>query len=309
MQPDSGPGPAPFEPAQPEFRVSAVSLVSRTFSLWSRKMSSYIVISSIAGIGLTGVEAVIFYVFLGWSGLMSIGTAATDPWSYLYSIFTSGTLSEFLLVMGVLMIAEMVAYAVIGGAMTKLALDNYGSPTSGSTGESLSFSWGRFPTLVGIEIVFTLLIFVISLPLVAMSPAIQTIDPYDPNSLSVLGTFFVVFIISFVVLAYVSIRFAPRVAVVVASDLSVGGSIKRTFSLTSRSFWHIFGGWLLLTISIGLLGTIITVFLSFFTDVIFRIAYTVLTVLLLNPLGYIFQAVLYKDLMSRAGAKSEQQWW
>jgi len=309
MERDSGPGPAPVEPAQPEFRVSAVSLVSRTFSVWSRRMPSYVAISSIAGIGLTGVEAIIFYVFLGWSGLVSVGTAATDPWSYLYNIFTSGTLSGFLLVMGVLMVVEMVAYAVIGGAITKLALDNYGSPTSGSTGESLSFAWGRFPTLVGIEIVFKLLTFVISLPLLAMSFTILTIDPYDPNLLNTLATFFVIIIISFVVLAYVSIRFAPRVAVVVASDLSVGGSIKRTFSLTSRSFWHIFGGWLLLTISIGLLGSIITILLSLFTDVMYTIAYTVITILLLNPLGYIFQAVLYKDLMSRAGAQSEQQWW
>jgi hypothetical protein len=121
--------------------------------------------------------------------------------------------------------------------------------------------------------------------------------------------FFVVIIISFVVLAYITVRFAPRVAVVVTSDLSVGGSIKRTLSLTSRSFWHIFGGWLLLTISVGLMGTIITMFLSFFTDVIYTIAYTVITILLLSPLGNIFQAVLYKDLMSRAGAQSEQQWW
>ncbi len=312
MEENTGPGPAPGEPTQPDFKVDAVGLVSRTFGLWARRLAGYISISAIAAIGLTVMEILVFYLLLGPDGLSNVGTVATDPASFALSLLSATSIDSFFFVMAVLMLVEMVVYGVVGGAMTKLAMDNYGSRGSGSVGESVSFAFGRLPTLIGAQIAFGLISAMLLAPLVFMSFYVLSVGVYTPGVANLALTLLAVMIVSLAAVVYVVVRFAPLIAVVIGTDLSAVQSLKRSFSITSHRFWHIFGGRVLLLIVVmigSLVINIVFLGLTIFSSLFITIIYSVTIGLLLNPLDYIFQAVLYKDLMSRAATESQQQLW
>ncbi|RDE12027.1 MAG: hypothetical protein C4K47_08865 [Candidatus Thorarchaeota archaeon] len=312
MEENTGPGPAPIEPGRPEFRVDAVGLVSRTFGLWSRRIVGYITISAIAAIGLTALEAGVFLSLFGAAGLSNVGEVSADPLSFLLSLVMSTTITSFFTVMAILMIVEMVVYAVVGGAVTKLAMDNYSSPQGGTVGDSVSFAFGRVPTLIGSQLVVSLISTAILIPLVLVLLTFLTIDIYSPEAVTFALYAIVIMFFSLAAVLYVTMRFAPLVAVVIGEGLSAVESIKRTFSLTGHRFWHIFGARVLLMIIVMLFSVVITLFVGMITsnvDPLYSIVYGVIAALLLNPLDYVFQAVLWKDLLAREGMESQQQLW
>jgi hypothetical protein len=99
---------------------------------------------------------------------------------------------------------------------------------------------------------------------------------------------------------------------VIASGLSTGGSVKRTLSITSHNFWHTFGGVFLLAVVTIIIGIVISLLLSVFffvSDVYTVILGGVVSSVLITPLNFVFQAVLYRDLDERSGIQSQQQLW
>lgn len=312
MAENMGPGPERIEPGQPDFRVDTTGLVSRTFGLWGRKLPGYICISAIAAIGLTAMEFIVFFFLFGPAYLVNIGRVSADPTSFLLSIFVSPEFSSFVVVMAVLMIVEMVIYAIVGGAMTKLALDNYGSPQAGKVGESVSFAVGRVPTLIGSQLVLGLISAAIMVPLLLVMFSVIMIDPFSPGAFNVLILALVVMVVSLAAVVYVGVRFAPLVGVVIGAGLSTVESLKRSISITSHRFWHIFGARILLTIVVFIVEVVIQILISptvLYSALLNSVLYGVIVALFMSPLDYVFQAVLYKDLMSRGSVESQQQWW
>lgn len=309
MEVDSG--PAPSGPSEPSFVVSAFGLVSRTISLWARKLLSYVAISALAGIGFIAIQAVVFWAMYGIVGLVGVGNVGTDPFSVLtqFLLFGGGGF-DFLMAL-VLMLIGMVIYALVGGAVVKLALDNYGTPNAGSASASMGFALGRVATLIGAQLILGLILSGIMTPaliILAAAPA----SPYDPAFAGFMMTFAVVLFVSLAVMIYVSVRMRPLVAVVIAEDLSVMESIKRTFPLTSRCFWHVLGGTILLGITTAILAAVVGMLLSpmfVYSGYWGYVILAAVSALVINPLDYVFQGVLYKDLLSRSSSQTQQQWW
>jgi len=305
---DEGPGLATPNTGRSRFRVSALGLVSRTFALWSRGLVYYFVISCIVGLGLIPIEVAVLGAMYGAGGPISV---STDPLSLLPSFLVSGWDNTAVLVTVPLMLFGMIMFAIFGGAAAKLALDNYGTGNPGDAGFSVRFAFGRLWKLIGVQLLFSLVTTGVLLPANLMLAELPD-DLLDPAVMSQVLALAPLLFISFAIVVYLSVRMAPLVALVVAEELSVVGAFKRTFQITKSRFWHVFGGRFMLGFAVLLIGEIIGIVLApvvLHSAWLFNVALLIVSTMTTGPLNYVFQAVLYKDLISRIESGPEQQLW
>ncbi len=319
---DEGPSPeGPAQPNQQDFTVSWTGLVSRTFTLWGRKLAQYIAIVGLPIIIIAGIEAVTIWYFLGVAGLATFSAAPTSPFSLITSLigFSGATVTlPYLAVQLGVSIISMIVFAFVAGACIKLALDNYGTPDKGSVGESMSTAVGKIVPLIVVQLITGGILILLEIPgLVVMSSVIINLtDIYAMQA--VLGTLLMGMVLMYaglIIGLYITVRLAVAPALVIAEDKSAIGALKQSFSMAGGHFWHIFAGQILLGIVVGIIGIVITAFgLGFLltgittTALIGLIVLAMIAQLLTSPLNYIFGAVLYRDLTSRATIAG-QEWW
>ncbi|MHA1637801.1 MAG: hypothetical protein ACTSUB_07275, partial [Candidatus Thorarchaeota archaeon] len=138
--------PSSEEPGLPhsqDFTVTWTGLVSRTFTLWSRKLIQYIMIAAIPVIIYAVLEFLVLYAFMGAYSEAYIGTISSDPLSLILDLFLLTGDLTFLMITIFLMFASVIISAFVAGATYKFAFDNYGSRESGDIRESYSFAMGK----------------------------------------------------------------------------------------------------------------------------------------------------------------------
>ncbi|MHA2240590.1 MAG: hypothetical protein ACXACE_03195 [Candidatus Thorarchaeota archaeon] len=293
MEIDSGDDSESLGSDTRDFSVSSSELVTRTLSLFKRKFASYILI---VGVAQFLYAFIINFIVFSFFGLTSPGSA-----------------SLFIIAMVILSMIGTILLTVVAGGAIKLALDNYGSPSEGEAGPSLSFAVSRAVKLIATELILSSILFLIMSPVVLVLLAgLPAFDPYNVYAyMTVMMTIGPVLAICGVIMVYVSVRLAPIIAVVIAEDKSVIESVKRTWVLTSGRFWHIFFGQMMLAFVIGLIAGVIGVFtlpLLFSGGFWILILSSSISLLFFSPVMYIFQAVLYKDLLSQTSMQSTV-WW
>jgi hypothetical protein len=317
---DEGPSPeGPAQPSQQDFTVSWTGLVSRTFTLWGRKLAQYIAIVGVPIIIIGGIEAVTIWYFLGLSGLISYGAAPTSPFSLIVELIGYSGLTTYLVAQLGVSIISMVVFAFVAGACIKLALDNYGTPDRGTVGESMSVAVGKIGPLIVVQLVTSGILILLELPGLLAMGSVILIDPTDiyaiQSALSALLLAVVLLYAGLIIGLYVTVRLAVAPALVVAEDKSAIGALKQSFSMASGQFWHIFAGQILLGIVVGVITLVISAFGIAFaltgaltTVIIVVVVLALIVQLFTSPLNYIFGAVLYRDLTSRATIAG-QEWW
>lgn len=300
------------DPSQPpeiaqDFTVSATGLVSRTISLWTRKLVQYIIIVGIVGAGLTLISFVMLFELFG-----TIGVLGTDPISYVFSIFTLTTIPDLTLI-GVAIMFAIIAFginAIVAGTAIKFALDDYGE-RRGDIGRSFSHSFKRTLNIILVQLLLSFLVSVVTTPgLILTSMAMEGIDISDPfnpifppGSLELMMQAFGLIIVGGIFLIYISARFAPTLAIVIDTDLSAIDSLKKSWELTSGNVLHVLAAQFLIIIVILVLDLIVNLGL---TSVLYLSPYVIvveviISTLLFSSLNFIFYAVLYRDLISRTG--------
>ncbi|MCJ7817503.1 MAG: glycerophosphoryl diester phosphodiesterase membrane domain-containing protein, partial [Candidatus Thorarchaeota archaeon] len=203
--------------------------------------------------------------------------------------------------------------ALINGAAIKFTLDEYGG-IGGNIGSSFSHSLGRVVNVIIVQLILSFFAAIAIVPGTVLSnQALEMIDIIDPfNPIIPAGAFELMLAamgllaVGGLFLMYISVRFAPTLAIVIETDLSPIDSLKRSWELTSGNFLHVFGSYILLTVAVLILGLAATFGVSFILlpeDYLFVID-GVVTALLFSSLSFIFTAVLYRDLSSRAGTVS-----
>ena len=200
--------------------------------------------------------------------------------------------------------------AIISGAAIKFTLDEFGG-NGGEVGTSFSRSFGRGLNIVILQLVLSFFVAITLTPAtVFLTQAMDMIDITDimnpifpPGSIELLIGGMVFFIFGGIFLIYTNIRFAPALAVVIDTDLSVIDSLKKSWELTSGNFFHVFGSYILLNVEVLILGVVGTIVVSFILlpDAYLLVTESVVSALLFSGLRYIFTAVLYRDLTSRSG--------
>jgi len=102
--------------------------------------------------------------------------------------------------------------------------------------------------------------------------------------------------------------FYPNAAVVMGEDQSAGGSISRTIGLTRSGFLHTLAGIILFHLILIIITIVIELGLAFIIGETALIIVPFVSTLIITPLTYIYQAVLYKDLAARSTQKAQEYW-
>ena len=221
------------------YAVSATGLASRTFSQWFHKLGQYIVIVGLVGAVLALVS---FFVLVAFFSL--IGTMAMNPIAYIFNNLLLPPLPGTTLIVVSLVFATIafIVNAIIIGAATKFALDDYGGERSAEVGASFSYALGKTGNIIIVQIVQTILVTGalapgLSLELLALA-GIDITDPFNPiiapGAMELMMGGLVLLLIGAIFAVYFSIRFAPVMPVVVDSNLSAIDSLKKSWGSTRR---------------------------------------------------------------------------
>jgi len=303
----------PTQPYQQNFTVSWTGLVSRSFTLWGRKLGQYIMIAGLPVIIYTILEFAVFYLLFGDYAYLYIGTISPNPLNLIMNFYLM-TVTDvvFLTATIALTIIMIIVYTLVAGATYKFGLDNYGAPDKGDVGGSYSFAFGRIVPLILVQLLVNVIGMVFILPgVVLMSIGMMTMDLYS-LAMGSIG-----FLVGALIALYVGVRLSIAGILVIAEDHSVVDTVKKAFAMTSGQFWHIFAGQILLGIAVVLITMIITLFtipialvfgMTIFATLLATVIVLIITQLLFSPLSYIFSVVLYRDLASRTTV-AQQEWW
>ncbi|MCK4567320.1 MAG: hypothetical protein KAU48_08425 [Candidatus Thorarchaeota archaeon] len=302
-------GHDPSQQSDQNYALSATELVSKTISLWARKIMQYIAIVGFIGAACVAVSFVLLFSLFG-----TIGTLGADPISYLLSLFFGETPGYTLVVVSVgFAVFAFILHAIIHGAAIKFTLDEYGGK-GGEVGTSFSYSFGRVRNIIIVQLLLSFLVAIILVPAITLTgQALGMIDISDPmnpifppGSIELLMSAMGFFIVGGIFLIYINVRFAPTLAIVIDTDLSAIDSLKRAWELTSGNFFHVFVSYILLNIAFLFFSVIVTLVVSF---TFLPLAYlyvieAVVTALLFSSLSFIFTSVLYRDLSSRTSSST-----
>jgi hypothetical protein len=297
-------GHDPSQPVAHDYAVSATGLVSRTISLWTRKLAQYIIIVGVIGAACVALSFILLFGLFG-----TIGTLGADPISYLLSLFFYPESDYILLGLSLgFAIFAFILNAIIYGAAIKFTLDEYGG-NGGDVSTSFSHSFGRVLNVIIVQIILGFLVAIVLTPATIMTnramDMIDITDPFNPifppGSVELLMTAFALLMVGGIFLIYVQVRFVPTLAIVIDTDLSAIDSLKRSWGLTSGNFFHVFGGYILLGLAVIVLGLIVSsvLYLTFLPPSFLSLIESLVSVLLFGALTYIFTVVIYRDLSSR----------
>ncbi len=312
---ESSPGARPVDKVPREYRLSALGLVSRTLSLYGRRILEYILLIGLLGIMYTLLSYAVLWIIFPSQALDLIDLVATDPLSVVLNLLLFAVApEESAAILLILMVAGMIILAASAGAAIRLTLSDYADPGSSSVSGSLSYSISRIAPLIGVQLVVGLISLAIFLPGILFAFGILFLVLIGQQvSIELLLLAVIALIGSLIVVVYVNVRLSPALAVCVAENNGTVDSVKRAWGLTGGNFWHIVGARLLLGLLIGMLGAVIAFFFNE-TGVLGEwssITSSLVVALFFNPIDYVFQAVLYRDLEARESTELErtQDWW
>lgn len=306
--------PIPIETPERDFSVGASGLVSRTFSLWLRRLGSYVVLVGLVASILATINTLIAFLLVPSDPSAFTDLIGTNPLDIITKLIGWTTVSDVILltIAVALSIVGFIVMAVAYGAGIKLALEDYGNPGGGTVKEAFSYARGRLVTLIGANLLYSILIVIPIFPgIVGFAISALTIDWMDFSTYGPVLVTIPVLLVGLLIMLYLSIRLSPTIAVAVAEeDKNSVDAVKRAWQITQSNFWHIFLGFFLLVIITGIAAIIITI--SFAPIVLINVGLlvicTIAIALVLSPISAIFQAVLYRDLESRA-KQTEADWW
>jgi membrane-anchored glycerophosphoryl diester phosphodiesterase (GDPDase) len=297
-----------------DFSVGASGLVSRTFSLWLRRLGSYIVIVGIVGAILSLFNAVVAVIVVPVNPEGFLNLISTSPIDIIFKSINWTTTSS-ILVFGVviaLSLLGMIVNSITQGAAIRLCLEDYGNRGAGTIKESFSYAGSRLVTLIGAQLLYGIILMIPVMPGgIVFAYSTLTVDWMDPSTYGAILASVPLLLVGIIITLYLAVRLAPTIAVVIAEkDKSAVASVKRAWKITGHHFWHIFGGLILLIIVIVVVSIIIGILVAPIALVAIGLVGLagIIISIFISPFPAIFQAVLYRDLESRARI-TQADWW
>jgi hypothetical protein len=306
-------GHDPTQPVEQNFTLSATRLISKALSLWTGRIIQYIIIVGIISALCVGLSVVLLAALFGL-----LGTISADPLSYVIGFILDPTSDLPLLALSIgFALFSFVLTAIVQGAAIRYTLDEYGGP-GGDVGASFSHSISRVVHIIIIQLILGFIVSIVLTPATFFTTRamdmIDITDPFNPiilpGALEMLAYAIALMFVGGIFLIYIQVRILPSYAVVIDTDLSAIDSLKRSWELTSGSFFHVFASYILMVLAIAVLGMIVGFALAalLYPLVYSIIVETIIAALLFNAITYIFTAVLYRDLSSRKGTSDLPQY-
>ena len=283
---DKGPSKQPVKQKN-KYKQGVFGLVRTTFNLWLRKLPQYAVIVGITGTVLLILQSMILLSIFGVEGFDLLELIGTAPLDVVLNLLIYDIPVGILVLVVILSVIGLAVYAVVAGAAIHFALTDYESPNSGDIRESFSFVFDRIGTLVGVQLLESIV--VVGLAFVA-------------GLVMVMFDIFVG-IALFILVIYIGVRLAPAQAVAIAEDRGAMESLTISWYLTGGQFWHVFFGQIVMSIAFFVIEIAVGVMVGVFAVIFFSptsiLIATLISSFLLSSSNYIYFAVLFRDLEAR----------
>lgn len=295
------------------FKAGSFELVSRTFTVWFRRIFDYVLVAGALIAALYASMGVVLITTVGETAAGDVLDVVTaDPSSVVMSLIVLASQGNSLLIHAVVMaVVSIIVGAIAVGAAIRLSLWDYGSPGQGTVQESLEWSASNVGRIVGATLAVGLVTGALVAPMTMWANLITSMDAYEVMIfLQANGNLVIMSFVLVIAAVYIAVRLTPIVAVIAAEDLGIVDALKRSYELTSRQFWHVLISRVLLMLGVGIVAYLMSLLvMAAIPGVPYGnvLAQTIVS-LVLAPINYVFIGVLYKDLRARE-AEYARQWW
>ncbi|MFW9888976.1 MAG: hypothetical protein ACFFER_12385 [Candidatus Thorarchaeota archaeon] len=291
-----------------QYAIGLSTQVSTVLSLYGRRISAYIGIMMVPVI-YSFIFSTIMFLLFGEEMLQYLGS---EPVSFIYGTYLllgqsipPEVFGPYVGVGGVLMLIGFVLSILALGAAIGIALRTY-TGQSASIGSGFGSALERFPTLLVVTLIIGSIYAIIMIPIQeSVGLILDAIEVMDFDAMTQASS--TVLILTIVYILVVAL-FYPNGAVVMEGDESASGSISRTIGLTRNSYLHTLAGIILFHVILVVITLAIDFGLGFFIGDLWLLVIPFASALIITPLTYIYQAVLYKDLASRS-TQTKQEYW
>jgi hypothetical protein len=294
-----------------QYAIGLSTQISTVLSLFGRRISAYAGIMMIPVIYSFIFSTIMFLIF-GDEMLQYLGYLGSEPVSFIYGTYllqsesiSPDVYGPYVSVGGVLMFIGFVLNLLALGAAVSIALRTYTGQDS-SMGSGFGSALERFPTLLVVALIIGSIYATIMIPIQeSLGTLLDAMMIMDFDAMTqASSTILILAIVYILVVTF----FYPNAAVVMGEDLGAGSSIGRTFSITKNSFLHTLGGIILFHIIMIIITIGIELGLLLFLGSLTAYVAPFVTMLIITPLTYIYQGVLYKDLAARS-VQTDQEYW
>jgi len=287
-------GAYPFYPSPPPRRATVGTILSGVFDVWTKNLAQFFVVFLVLALVNGLIGGLFALVIFGTFGFSSGFFPGSPP-----SGLPAAAIGYVLLFAVISFLAGAILNSSVIGGVTEYAVRRY-------RGESITLERAlrrgldRFLSILGANLLITLLV----LGLVFV-PLLLIISPFlaggTINPATAVGAFcggFVLLAIGGLIALYVGIALSLYAPAIMMENANATDGLMRSWRLTKRHWWSLFGAFLVIGILAAIVSAVITSPIAFFRNPVANIVAAALASALVGAWSVILSSVAY-DLLVR----------
>src|SRR5437773_9038125 len=246
--------PYPYVPGASPLRVRFSTILSSMFKVWSENFLTFFVVFLVLALVNNLIAALLAYALLGpfeiGAGVLPGVPSAVLPSVSLWNLILFALLA---------VIEGIIISSIVVGGMTEYAVRRHRGEKM-SLDRALRRGLEKFPSIFGAALLLGLLTFgLVLLPLLVLIPSISLGGPSSSAAIVAICGSLIGFVIGGIVALYVTIAMSLYAPAIMIEDTNAIGGLSRSWRLTKRRWWTLFGAFFVA----GRLVALITVALTF----------------------------------------------
>jgi hypothetical protein len=267
----------PYLPSPPPRQATAGAILSGVFDVWTKNFAQFFVVFLVLALVNGLIGGLLALVIFGTFGF-STGVFPGGPPSGIPAI----AIGNLLLFAIISILAGAILNSIVSGGMTEYAVRRF-------RGESITLEHAlrrgldRFLSILGANFLITLLVLgLVFLPLLLIVSPFLTGGTINPaTAIGAICVGLVLFVVGGVVALYVGIAMSLYAPAIMMENATATSGLMRSWRLTKRHWWSIFGA----VLATGVLSFILTTVI------------TTPTALLRNPIANILAGALASGIV------------
>ena len=285
--------PYPYVPGPSPWRVRFSTILSSMFKVWSENFLTFFVVFLVLALVNNLIAALLAYALLGTFEI-GAGVLPGVPSAVLPSV----SLWNLILFALLAVIEGIIINSIVVGGMTEYAVRRHRGEKM-SLDRALRRGLEKFPSIFGAALLLGLLTFgLVLLPLLVLIPSISLGGPSSSAAIVAICGSLIGFVIGGIVALYVAIAMSLYAPAIMIEDTNAIGGLSRSWRLTKRRWWTLFGAFFVAGILVLLITLALILPVGIFRNTIASMIASSVASALVGAWFLILAAVAY-DLLVR----------
>ncbi|TMA02789.1 MAG: hypothetical protein E6J99_00920 [Methanobacteriota archaeon] len=285
--------PYPYVPGPSPWRVRFSTILSSMFKVWSENFLTFFVVFLVLALVNNLIAALLAYALLGTFEI-GAGVLPGVPSAVLPSV----SLWNLILFALLAVIEGIIINSIVVGGMTEYAVRRHRGEKM-SLDRALRRGLEKFPSIFGAALLLGLLTFgLVLLPLLVLIPSISLGGPSSSAAIVAICGSLIGFVIGGIVALYVTIAMSLYAPAIMIEDTNAIGGLSRSWRLTKRRWWTLFGAFFVAGILVLLITLALILPVGIFRNTIASMIASSVASALVGAWFLILAAVAY-DLLVR----------